>query len=189
MFCSCRLLCRMSSKDRHIESSCPSYIKTEPSSPASLTDSVNHHSPGGSSDASGSYSSTMNGHQNGLDSPTLYGPTGALGHQRSRSQALRGLLPAPSRRTRQLNCEYCWTPCPSAYVWFAGTSPPATITGSPPARPARPFSRGPFKVGFYPSQLELQLGSGAVPRGQRVQYLESAQSNSIHSVSAGTYCT
>ncbi len=78
-FFSCRLLCRMSSKDRHIESSCPSYIKTEPSSPASLTDSVNHHSPGGSSDASGSYSSTMNGHQNGLDSPTLYGPTGALG--------------------------------------------------------------------------------------------------------------
>ncbi|EHB00445.1 Estrogen-related receptor gamma [Heterocephalus glaber] len=67
-----RLLCRMSSKERHIDSSCSSFIKTEPSSPASLTDSVNHHSPGGSSDASGSYSSTMNGHQNGLDSPPLY---------------------------------------------------------------------------------------------------------------------
>ncbi|XP_067117009.1 LOW QUALITY PROTEIN: estrogen-related receptor gamma a [Osmerus mordax] len=70
----------MSSKERHLESSCPSYIKTEPSSPASLADSINHHSPGGSSDASGSYSSTMNGHQNGLDSPSLYGPgAGGLG--------------------------------------------------------------------------------------------------------------
>uniref|UniRef100_A0A674EKL5 Estrogen-related receptor gamma a n=1 Tax=Salmo trutta TaxID=8032 RepID=A0A674EKL5_SALTR len=70
----------MSSKERHLESNCPSYIKTEPSSPASLADSINHHSPGGSSDASGSYSSTMNGHQNGLDSPTLYGPgAGPLG--------------------------------------------------------------------------------------------------------------
>ncbi|XP_067421062.1 estrogen-related receptor gamma isoform X5 [Emydura macquarii macquarii] len=73
------LLCRMSSKDRHIDSSCSSYIKTEPSSPASLTDSINHHSPGGSSDASGSYSSTMNGHQNGLDSPPLYPSAAGLG--------------------------------------------------------------------------------------------------------------
>ncbi|KAK2511876.1 hypothetical protein Q9233_016665 [Columba guinea] len=73
------LLCRMSSKDRHIDSSCSSYIKTEPSSPASLTDSINHHSPGGSSDASGSYSSTMNGHQNGLDSPPLYPSATGLG--------------------------------------------------------------------------------------------------------------
>lgn len=74
-----RLLCRMSNKDRHIDSSCSSFIKTEPSSPASLTDSVNHHSPGGSSDASGSYSSTMNGHQNGLDSPPLYPSAPILG--------------------------------------------------------------------------------------------------------------
>lgn len=74
-----RLLCRMSNKDRHIDSSCSSFIKTEPSSPASLTDSVNHHSPGGSSDASGSYSSAMNGHQNGLDSPPLYPSAPILG--------------------------------------------------------------------------------------------------------------
>ncbi|XP_059573737.1 estrogen-related receptor gamma isoform X2 [Alligator mississippiensis] len=73
------LVCRMSSKDRHIDSNCSSYIKTEPSSPASLTDSVNHHSPGGCSDASGSYSSTMNGHQNGLDSPSLYPSATGLG--------------------------------------------------------------------------------------------------------------
>ncbi|EPQ16194.1 Estrogen-related receptor gamma [Myotis brandtii] len=77
--CGCWLLCRMSNKDRHIDSSCSSFIKTEPSSPASLTDSVNHHSPGGSSDASGSYSSTMNGHQNGLDSPPLYPSAPILG--------------------------------------------------------------------------------------------------------------
>ncbi|KAI1240567.1 hypothetical protein IHE44_0008995 [Lamprotornis superbus] len=40
---------------------------------------INHHSPGGSSDASGSYSSTMNGHQNGLDSPPLYPSATGLG--------------------------------------------------------------------------------------------------------------
>uniref|UniRef100_A0A8D0L2W5 Estrogen-related receptor gamma n=1 Tax=Sphenodon punctatus TaxID=8508 RepID=A0A8D0L2W5_SPHPU len=47
--------------------------------PASLMDSINHPSPGGSSDASGSYSSTMNGHQNGLDSPLLYPSAPGLG--------------------------------------------------------------------------------------------------------------
>ncbi|KAM9685560.1 LOW QUALITY PROTEIN: estrogen-related receptor gamma-like [Trichechus inunguis] len=61
-------------KDQHIDSNCSSFI-----SPASLTDSVNHHSPGGSSDASGSYSSTMNGHQNGLGSPPLYPSAPILG--------------------------------------------------------------------------------------------------------------
>ncbi|XP_041106557.1 estrogen-related receptor gamma isoform X2 [Polyodon spathula] len=113
------LLCRMSSKDRHIDSNCPSYIKTEPSSPASLTDSINHHSPGGSSDASGSYSSTMNGHQNGLDSPTLYGPMaglGANGAARKRYDDCSSTITEDS----QTKCEYMLNSMPKRLCLVCG---------------------------------------------------------------------
>ncbi|XP_026113914.1 estrogen-related receptor gamma-like [Carassius auratus] len=119
MFGPCRLLCRMSSKDRHIESSCPSYIKTEPSSPASLTDSVNHHSPGGSSDASGSYSSTMNGHQNGLDSPTLYGPTGALGPSGAGAKRYEDCSSTITEDS-QIKCEYMLNSMPKRLCLVCG---------------------------------------------------------------------
>ncbi|CAN0396536.1 estrogen-related receptor gamma isoform X1 [Lampetra fluviatilis] len=60
------LLSRMSAKDRRIDSNGGSYIKTEPSSPSSMLDGISssHHSPGGSSDGSGSYSTagSINGH-------------------------------------------------------------------------------------------------------------------------------
>ncbi|XP_033844462.1 steroid hormone receptor ERR2 isoform X2 [Periophthalmus magnuspinnatus] len=69
------LLNRMAADDRHLPSSCGSYIKTEPSSPSSVIDTVSHHSPSGNSDASGGYVSTMN-HSNGLDSPPMFTPTG-----------------------------------------------------------------------------------------------------------------
>ncbi|KAI7804581.1 putative estrogen-related receptor gamma, partial [Triplophysa rosa] len=114
-----RLLCRMSSKDRHIESSCPSYIKTEPSSPASLTDSVNHHSPGGSSDASGSYSSTMNGHQNGLDSPTLYGPTGTLGPNGAGAKRYEDCSSTIAEDS-QIKCEYMLNSMPKRLCLVCG---------------------------------------------------------------------
>ncbi|MBN3288422.1 ERR3 protein, partial [Polyodon spathula] len=109
----------MSSKDRHIDSNCPSYIKTEPSSPASLTDSINHHSPGGSSDASGSYSSTMNGHQNGLDSPTLYGPMaglGANGAARKRYDDCSSTITEDS----QTKCEYMLNSMPKRLCLVCG---------------------------------------------------------------------
>ncbi|KAG1972606.1 estrogen-related receptor gamma [Pimephales promelas] len=109
----------MSSKDRHIESSCPSYIKTEPSSPASLTDSVNHHSPGGSSDASGSYSSTMNGHQNGLDSPTLYGPTGALGPSGAGAKRYEDCSSTITEDS-QIKCEYMLNSMPKRLCLVCG---------------------------------------------------------------------
>ncbi|XP_048083983.1 estrogen-related receptor gamma a isoform X5 [Alosa alosa] len=118
------LLCRMSSKDRHIESSCPSYIKTEPSSPASLTDSINHHSPGGSSDASGSYSSTMNGHQNGLDSPTLYGPAGGLGPNAAAAAAAAAKRYEDCSSTitedSQIKCEYMLNSMPKRLCLVCG---------------------------------------------------------------------
>uniref|UniRef100_A0A8C6LEV4 Estrogen-related receptor gamma a n=1 Tax=Nothobranchius furzeri TaxID=105023 RepID=A0A8C6LEV4_NOTFU len=117
-----RLLCRMSSKERHLESNCPSsYIKTEPSSPASLTDSLNHHSPGGSSDASGSYSSTMNGHPNGLDSPSLYGsnagPLGPVGGPGSkRYEDCSSTIGEDS----QIKCEYMLNSMPKRLCLVCG---------------------------------------------------------------------
>ncbi|XP_067098949.1 steroid hormone receptor ERR2 isoform X2 [Osmerus mordax] len=70
------LLNRMAADERHLPSSCGSYIKTEPSSPSSVIDTVSHHSPSGNSDASGGYVSTMNSHSNGLDSPPMFTPGG-----------------------------------------------------------------------------------------------------------------
>ncbi|XP_072558857.1 estrogen-related receptor gamma-like isoform X2 [Paramormyrops kingsleyae] len=113
------LLCRMSSKERRIESSCPSYIKTEPSSPASLADSINHHSPGGCSDASGSYSSTMNGHQNGLDSPTLYGPAGGLGPNGTASKRYEDCSSTIAEDT-QIKCEYMLNSMPKRLCLVCG---------------------------------------------------------------------
>ncbi|XP_071375657.1 steroid hormone receptor ERR2 isoform X3 [Centroberyx affinis] len=66
----------MAADDRHLPSSCGSYIKTEPSSPSSVIDTVSHHSPSGNSDASGGYVSAMNSHSNGLDSPPMFTPGG-----------------------------------------------------------------------------------------------------------------
>ncbi|XP_077420103.1 estrogen-related receptor gamma a isoform X4 [Vanacampus margaritifer] len=117
-----RLLCRMSSKERHLESNCPSsYIKTEPSSPASLTDSLNHHSPGGSSDASGSYSSTMNGHPNGLDSPSLYGSgAGTLGPAGGPGSKRYEDCSSTIGEDSQIKCEYMLNSMPKRLCLVCG---------------------------------------------------------------------
>ncbi|KAM5274030.1 steroid hormone receptor ERR2 isoform 1-T1 [Ctenodactylus gundi] len=65
----------MSTDDRHLGSSCGSFIKTEPSSPSSGIDALSHHSPSGSSDASGGFGLALGTHANGLDSPPMF--TGA----------------------------------------------------------------------------------------------------------------
>lgn len=112
----------MSSKERHLESNCPSsYIKTEPSSPASLTDSLNHHSPGGSSDASGSYSSTMNGHPNGLDSPSLYGSnTGPLGPAGGPGSKRYEDCSSTIGEDSQIKCEYMLNSMPKRLCLVCG---------------------------------------------------------------------
>ncbi|XP_044292285.1 steroid hormone receptor ERR2 isoform X3 [Zootoca vivipara] len=69
----------MSTDERHLTSSCGSFIKTEPSSPSSGIDAISHHSPSGSSDASGGYGITIGGHPNGLDSPPMFSSAGIGG--------------------------------------------------------------------------------------------------------------
>lgn len=74
-----RLLTRMPSDDRHLTSSCGSYVKTEPSSPSSsLVDTGSHHSPSANSDASGGYINGSGRHSHALDSPPMFNP-GMLG--------------------------------------------------------------------------------------------------------------
>lgn len=75
LLCVHRLLSRMSADDRHLGSSCGSFIKTEPSSPSSGIDALSHHSPSGSSDTSGGFGLALGTHANGLDSPPMF--TGA----------------------------------------------------------------------------------------------------------------
>uniref|UniRef100_A0A8C4ZD23 Steroid hormone receptor ERR2-like n=1 Tax=Gadus morhua TaxID=8049 RepID=A0A8C4ZD23_GADMO len=71
-----RMLSRMPSEDRHLTSSCGSYIKTEPSSPSSsLVDTGSHHSPSANSDASGGYVN-ISGRSHALDSPPMFNPGG-----------------------------------------------------------------------------------------------------------------
>ncbi|XP_056620296.1 estrogen-related receptor gamma b [Triplophysa dalaica] len=62
-----------------INTHCPTYIKAEPSSPASPLDSLTQHSPGASSDAGSSYSSVTKEMQTGLDFPVgaVLSPNGA----------------------------------------------------------------------------------------------------------------
>lgn len=62
-----------------INTHCPTYIKAEPSSPASPPDSLTQHSPGASSDAGSSYSSVTKEMQTGLDFPVgaVLSPNGA----------------------------------------------------------------------------------------------------------------
>ncbi|CAB1443146.1 unnamed protein product, partial [Pleuronectes platessa] len=69
----------MPTEDRHLSSSCGSYVKTEPSSPSSsLVDTGSHHSPSGNSDASGGYVNVGVGRSHTLDSPPMFNP-GMLG--------------------------------------------------------------------------------------------------------------
>nr|XP_009937551.1 PREDICTED: steroid hormone receptor ERR2 isoform X2 [Opisthocomus hoazin] len=56
----------MATEERHLSSSCGSFIKTEPSSPSSGIDAISHHSPSGSPPPS-------------LDSPPMFNGTGIGG--------------------------------------------------------------------------------------------------------------
>lgn len=114
---SCRLLNRMAADDRHLPSSCGSYIKTEPSSPSSVIDTVSHHSPSGNSDASGGYVSTMNSHSNGLDSPPMFTPGGlGAGACRKRYDDCSSTIMEDS----SIKCEYMLNSLPKRLCLVCG---------------------------------------------------------------------
>ncbi|XP_038864866.1 steroid hormone receptor ERR2 isoform X1 [Salvelinus namaycush] len=111
------LLNRMAVDDRHLPSSCGSYIKTEPSSPSSVIDTVSHHSPSGNSDASGGYVSAMNSHSNGLDSPPMFTPGGlGAGPCRKRYDDCSSTLMEDS----PIKCEYMLNSIPKRLCLVCG---------------------------------------------------------------------
>lgn len=50
------------------------------------------------------------------------------------------------RRKAKSSASLCWARWPSGCVWCVVTWPQVTTTAWPPARPARPSSRGPSRV-------------------------------------------
>ncbi|KAM9786625.1 steroid hormone receptor ERR2 isoform X4 [Syngnathus acus] len=111
------LLNRMAADDRHLPSSCGSYIKTEPSSPSSVIDTVSHHSPSGNSDASGGYVNTMNSHSNGLDSPPMFTPGGlGAGTCRKRYDDCSSTIMEDS----SIKCEYMLNSLPKRLCLVCG---------------------------------------------------------------------
>lgn len=107
----------MAADDRHLPSSCGSYIKTEPSSPSSVIDTVSHHSPSGNSDASGGYVSTMNSHSNGLDSPPMFTPNGlGAGSCRKRYDDCSSTIMEDS----SIKCEYMLNSLPKRLCLVCG---------------------------------------------------------------------
>lgn len=112
-----RLLNRMAADERHLPSSCGSYIKTEPSSPSSVIDTVSHHSPSGNSDASGGYVNAMNSHSNGLDSPPMFTPSGlGAGSCRKRYDDCSSTIMEDS----SIKCEYMLNSLPKRLCLVCG---------------------------------------------------------------------
>ncbi|XP_026085126.1 steroid hormone receptor ERR2 isoform X1 [Carassius auratus] len=116
-----QLLNRMAAEERHMTSSCGSYIKTEPSSPSSLVDTASHPSPGAHSDASGGYGSVINSHSNGLDSPPMFtggGPLGAAGSacRKRYEDCSSTLLEDPG----SIKCEYMLNSIPKRLCLVCG---------------------------------------------------------------------
>ncbi|XP_061599280.1 steroid hormone receptor ERR2 [Cololabis saira] len=111
------LLNRMAADERHLPSSCGSYIKTEPSSPSSVIDTVSHHSPSGNSDASGGYVNAMNSHSNGLDSPPMFTPGGlGAGTCRKRYDDCSSTIMEDS----SIKCEYMLNSLPKRLCLVCG---------------------------------------------------------------------
>ncbi|XP_004399389.1 PREDICTED: steroid hormone receptor ERR2 isoform X2 [Odobenus rosmarus divergens] len=107
----------MSADDRHLGSSCGSFIKTEPSSPSSGIDALSHHSPSGSSDASGGFGLALGAHANGLDSPPMFAGA-ALGGtpcRKSYEDCAGGLM-----EDSAIKCEYMLNAIPKRLCLVCG---------------------------------------------------------------------
>ncbi|XP_008697600.2 steroid hormone receptor ERR2 isoform X2 [Ursus maritimus] len=107
----------MSADDRHLGSSCGSFIKTEPSSPSSGIDALSHHSPSGSSDASGGFGLALGAHANGLDSPPMFAGAGLGGTpcRKSYEDCAGGLM-----EDSAIKCEYMLNAIPKRLCLVCG---------------------------------------------------------------------
>lgn len=105
----------MASEDRHLGSSCGSFIKTEPSSPSSGIDALSHHSPSGSSDASGGFGMALGTHTNGLDSPPMFTGAGLGG-----TPCRKSYEDCASGMVDDIKCEYMINAIPKRLCLVCG---------------------------------------------------------------------
>ncbi|XP_006884724.1 PREDICTED: steroid hormone receptor ERR2 isoform X3 [Elephantulus edwardii] len=107
----------MSADDRHLGSSCGSFIKTEPSSPSSGIDALSHHSPSCSSDASGGFGMALSAHTSGLDSPPMHGGVGLGGNPccKSYEDCASGIM-----EDSAIKCEYMLNAIPKRLCLVCG---------------------------------------------------------------------
>uniref|UniRef100_A0A2K5S9L2 Estrogen related receptor beta n=1 Tax=Cebus imitator TaxID=2715852 RepID=A0A2K5S9L2_CEBIM len=80
-----------------------SFIKTEPSSPSSGIDALSHHSPSGSSDASGGFGLVLGTHADGLASPPMSAGTPC---HKSYDDCATGIM-----EDSAIKCEYTLNAC------------------------------------------------------------------------------
>ena len=107
----------MSADDRHLSSSCGSFIKTEPSSPCSGIDALSHHSPSSSSDTSGAFGLALGAHANGLDSPPMFAGAGLGGTpcRKSYEDCASGIM-----EDSAIKCEYMLNAIPKRLCLVCG---------------------------------------------------------------------
>ncbi|KAM6203021.1 steroid hormone receptor ERR2 isoform 1-T1 [Rhynchocyon petersi] len=107
----------MSADDRHLGSSCGSFIKTEPSSPSSGIDALSHHSPSGSSDASGGFGMALGTHASGLDSPPMFAGAGLGGNpcRKGYEDCASGIM-----EDSAIKCEYMLNAIPKRLCLVCG---------------------------------------------------------------------
>ncbi|XP_059871345.1 LOW QUALITY PROTEIN: steroid hormone receptor ERR2-like [Delphinus delphis] len=108
---------RISADDRHLVSSCGSFIKTEPSSPSSGIDALSHHSPSGSSDASGGFGLALGAHANSLDLLPMFVGTGLGGtpYRKGYEDCAGGIM-----EDSAIKCQYMLNAIPKSLCLVCG---------------------------------------------------------------------